>query len=410
MAALTFLSKSSASPKRVPRVTLGATAALALLGAVQLIPLPERLIGAVAPTNFRIYHETIEILRLFGRSDTPEPRLSVAPSETEGAILLLAAYAALFWCSAKLLPTRPRRRAFVAVLLGSALAQIVWAAVRRPEVRVRGLFENPDHFAAYLEISLALAFGALWAESLTNRDRSIDIEDRSERFERRFSPLALRVLLWATVAAGIALTESRGGLLAAGLTTIALLAVALGQRRSRRRRRAVTAVAVAVFVGTILALAFAGRGRFSRFLLTDPRDLGSTTRVAIWKTSVEAWRAFPVVGSGLGTFREGFRRVQPPDLRELIEQAHDDLLQIAVTGGAIGAALGILLFLSLLFALARAASRQRHREESALALAGFGALLSLTLHGLIDFGLSIPVIAATLASALGAAWAAGNRV
>jgi hypothetical protein len=44
-----------------------------------------------------------------------------------------------------------------------------------------------------------------------------------------------------------------------------------------------------------------------------------------------------------------------------------------------------------------------------VALAGVGALLSLTLHGLVEFNLSVPIIPATLACALGVAWSAAMR-
>ncbi|MGH9369393.1 MAG: O-antigen ligase family protein, partial [Thermoanaerobaculia bacterium] len=232
--------------------------------------------------------------------------------------------------------------------------------------------------------------------------------EKAVRFERRFPALAGRILLWGLVAAGIALTQSRGGTLSAGLTTLALFALAIVHSRSKGRRRAGT-VAAALLLGALFAGVAAGAGRFSRFLELDPRDAGSNTRTALWKASVEAWKEFPIVGSGLGTFREAFVRVQPRRLRGLVEHAHNDFLQLAVTGGAVGAALGATLFVSLLVLLLRAWSRQRHREESAVALAGFGALLSLTLHGLVDFSLSIPIIPATLACVLGASWAAGAR-
>jgi hypothetical protein len=57
----------------------------------------------------------------------------------------------------------------------------------------------------------------------------------------------------------------------------------------------------------------------------------------------------------------------------------------------------------------RQLSLHRFVLASAVALAGFGALLSLTLHGLVDFNLSIPVIPAILACILGTAWAAGRH-
>ena len=185
------------------------------------------------------------------------------------------------------------------------------------------------------------------------------------------------MLVWALIAAGIALTESRGGILAAGVTTLgsarrrdspSALADAPAARPPQRRPPSSSA---SLFVATAV-----GAPRFYRFLESDPRDLSGNTRVALWKTSLAAWREFPIVGSGLGTFREAFRRVQPRELKGLVEQAHNDFLQLAVTGGAVGAALGVLLFASLFVLLFRAWARQRHREESAFALAGFGALLS----------------------------------
>jgi O-antigen ligase len=216
-------------------------------------------------------------------------------------------------------------------------------------------------------------------------------------------------LFWGLIAAGIVLTESRGGILAAGVTILFLFGAATLHRRSRAHGRAATATAAALLLGVLFVATAVGAPRFYRFLETDPRDLTGNTRVALWKTSLAAWREFPYVGSGLGTFREAFRRVQPRELRGFVEQAHNDFLQLAVTGGAVGAALGALLFGSLFVLFLRAWARQRHREESAFALAGLGALLSLTLHGQVEFNLSIPVIPATLACVLGASWAAARR-
>ena len=143
---------------------------------------------------------------------------------------------------------------------------------------------------------------------------------------------------------------------------------------------------------------------------SDPRDLSGNTRVAIWKTSLAAWREFPVVGSGLGTFREAFRRVQPRELKGLVEQAHNDFLQLAVTGGAVGAALGVLLFGSLFVLLFRAWLGSDIARRAPSPSRDSARCSRLTLHGLVEFNLSIPIIPATLACALGAAWAAARRV
>src|SRR5262249_11358136 len=105
---------------------------------------------------------------------------------------------------------------------------------------------------------------------------------------------------------------------------------------------------------------------------------------------------------------ESFRRVQPRDLSGLVEQAHSDPLQLLVTGGILGEILGITVVASLLILLTRSWSRQKHRAEASLTAAGAGALLSLSLHGLVEYTMSIPAIPALLSCVLGAAWAAGR--
>jgi len=90
----------------------------------------------------------------------------------------------------------------------------------------------------------------------------------------------------------------------------------------------------------------------------------------------------------------------------LVDQAHDEYLQLLVTGGLAGALLGAAALFLGLRAFLRALREQKHREESAFGLAGLGALVFLLLHGVAEFNFSIPAIPATLAACLGGAWAA----
>ena len=270
------------------------------------------------------------------------------------------------------------------------------------------MFVNPNHFAAYLEVVLALAFAAIWTEVLVSGDRVSPTTEGAERFERRLLPIAGRVLLWAMIAVGIGTTQSRGGILAAAVTTATLLTMALLHRSVKFPRRVAAAIGVALLGGILFVATTAGADPLLRFLKLDPRDFADNTRVTLWKTSLQAWKQFPWLGSGLGTFREAFRRVQPRDLAGLVEQAHSDPLQLLVTGGLVGEILGVVLFVSLYVLLLRAWRRQKHREEAALILGATGALFSVTLHGLLEFNLSIPPIPALLSGVLGAAWAASR--
>lgn len=404
IAATTFLSGFRSHSLRLAAVPLAAAGLLALLGLVQLLPVPETVLARIAPVNLRIYHETAQIMDVFVREGAPDARISIAPSETLYVVLLVLSYAAIFVAAVQLMTNRPRRRFFAAALCASALLHVVLGVLRAGslEERLRGAFGNPNHFGAYLGILLAIAFAVLWTEILRDSDAS-GSPDPGVGMERRLLRLGARFLVWAGILAGILLTRSRGAILAAAATTVVLLALGTRHRRARSRRPALAAAGTA---GILVIGIVAAGGLLLRFNDADPRDLGSDTRLRLWETSLQAWRQFPVVGSGLGAFPEAFRRVQPRELNFLVEHAHSDPLQLLVTGGSIGAALGALLFVSLFVLLLRAWRRQKHREESAFVLAGIGALLSVALHGLVEFNLSIPVIPATLACVLGAAWAA----
>lgn len=408
VAGMTLLSRSPLTLSRPLAPALGAVAALALLGAIQLLPLPEGVLGTVAPTNLEIYHETSEILRLFGRSVVPTPRVSIAPMETLGALLVLLSCVGLLVSAASLLSTRPRRRLFARVLLCGALLQTLLAWIGHPG-SVPLAVARGGQLSGYLEIALGVAFALFWAEVLTNRDRADEARGLAERLERRLAPLAARAFLGLLIAASIVGTGFRGGILAALLSTATVTALAVVHRRSRVRGRAATVTAVILLFAALAASIAISAPRFARFLESGARADGAWSRVAIWKTTAEAIRRFPIVGSGLGTFPDAFRRGQPRELPGVVGDANGDLLDVAVTGGLVGAALAVVLFCSLAVALLRAWRGQMHREESAFVLGGFGALLCLALHGLVDSNLSVPVIPATLACVVGASWAAGAR-
>ena len=91
---------------------------------------------------------------------------------------------------------------------------------------------------------------------------------------------------------------------------------------------------ITLSIGFVVATA--KREPVLRYLESDPREIAADTRVTLWATTLEAWQAYPIFGSGLGTFREAYRPHQPREIPQLVEQAHSDPLQILVTGGALG--------------------------------------------------------------------------
>ena len=144
---------------------------------------------------------------------------------------------------------------------------------------------NPNHFAGYLEIALALAF-ALLVMTLSPREAKRQKKvwsNPGDRFEKRVVPLAAAILLWGTIASGIGFSKSRGGILAALLATIlmALLSVLRGNDAMRKRERALL-VGGALFAGLVFVAMATGREPLLRFLAFDPREVGRDGRLEMW--------------------------------------------------------------------------------------------------------------------------------
>jgi len=397
-AAAAFLSRTSPRSLRYLTIPFSAAIGMALLGVAQLLPLPEGVLQQIASVNLQIYHETAEILSLFGRGPGPAPRISIAPRETAGAVLQLLGCIAAFLAAAAVMRTRRRRRT---LFWTAALGILVPTAAAAIGLATPAAAERPELVAEVFGLAFFAGLGIFWAEVLTNVDRGTDAVEPGDRFERRFPPLAAKLLLVALGAAGIVLARSWVTAAAAALSTVLLIVMGLSRRRGERSRRlGVAAGGAAVLVAlatTVLAPAAQAQSAGSPPASTD-----------VLRAAVAAWHQFPVLGAGLGAFADAFRRVQPSQLVGYVEQARSGPFQVLVTGGAVGLFFAATLVLSLLVVLVRAWRAQKHREESALCLAGFGALVYWLLQGLADFDASSGVVPILLAALLGAAWAAGQ--
>ena len=87
-------------------------------------------------------------------------------------LLLVLASFALFLSAGNLLRNRERRRLFALAFFAAAILRILVGTVAGIGATYGTYGLSSGGVVGYLEIALALAFGALWAEILTNRDRA----------------------------------------------------------------------------------------------------------------------------------------------------------------------------------------------------------------------------------------------
>ncbi len=307
---------------------------------------------------------------------------------------------------------RELRRYLAGALLAGALFQVLFGArdwlsrartlwgvdLHATAVRLRGTFVNPNHLALYLEMALPAAFAWSWWAARRARDEP--------RAERRVVLAAPPAMLWLTLFAGLAFTGSRAGLLAAAAAVSVQGVLVAGERR----RWWLAPLGVGTALAGIAAVAAIGRREgLGRLLSTSVTDVSWGARLREYGAALDLWRRFPVTGTGLGTFRDAFPLVQPADLQGTWWHPHSDPLEVLVTAGLVGAALlaaGLWGLTGRLAAVLRDGGRS---EDRAAGLAALGVLVSLAVHEGLDFGLSMPGNAVTLAVLLGAAGAARVR-
>lgn len=343
----------------------------------------------------------IQILPLGGPQDlgagiaAPARTLSFDPHATRLVLVELAGLFVYFAAALAFVdsPKRLRLVARLVVIFGFALgvyglmqhflnpSTIFW--LRQPEqAEPFGPYINRHHFAGYMELTLAMPLGLLFAGAI-ERDRML-----------------LYAFASAMMAIALVLTNSRGGMLSMVCEILFLAAVAAVFRRRGPRGEGeeaaggrVRAAAIRVGLGFAMivtvffgVLYFGGEDALSRLVGTVNSEDPTTGRAHFWEGAIQIVKDHPLVGTGLGAFGAAYPRYDTANGTYRLEQAHNDYLQILTDGGVVGGALGLLFIIVLVrVALRRMQSHDKFRRGVALgALAGCAGAL---VHSFFDFTL-----------------------
>jgi O-antigen ligase len=242
-----------------------------------------------------------------------------------------------------------------------------------------GPFINRHHFAGYMELTLGLPLGLLFAGSLEK--------------EKRF------IYLFAALLMGVALvmTNSRGGIISVVAEVLFLAALTMFRKRKRREAQDKTqrirnaalrsALALALIVGLFVGVVWlGGESVLSRFVGTVNSDDPTTGRAHFWSVTTDIIKAHPFVGTGLGAFAVVYTRYDSRNGLYRLEQAHNDYLQVLSDGGIVGAALA-LVFIVMLFRMGFARRESRDEFRSGVAIGALAGCFAVLVHSFFDFTL-----------------------
>jgi hypothetical protein len=385
---------------RERRLVFALAFALVALLITQLVPLPPELWQALPGRELVVAIDTAT-----GLDGTWRP-LSLSPSATQNALWSLACPGAVLLLGGQM--TQRQMLWLVPLLLlvglasallgliqlsGSASGPAYFYRVTHESLAV-GLFANRNHQAAFLATLIPLALA--W-----NRLTPVQFRGGSHSHWLSWLPAGAYLTF---VLPMILVTGSRSGMVLAGVALAAspLLFWNLDQNSgagrqgsSQKTQGLRNGLGIVAVLGIVSLTFLLGRAlSVERMMGSDPLDDQRARILPTVETMI--WDYFPA-GSGFGSFDRVFRIYEPGALLDTTytNQAHNDWLDLALTGGLPAIVLVFLAIVGLAWSAIRAAvSPDIPMRSRLLARVGIIALCLIAAASLTDYPLRLPSLAA----------------
>lgn len=252
-----------------------------------------------------------------------------------------------------------------------------------------GSFVNRHNFAAYMEMSMALPLGLIFAGAVS-RDKRL-----------------LYVTGIALMGVALLLSGSRGGLVAFFSQLIFLVLVTIGTR-SRRNIALKVALVVLLFAAIVGGSFFVGgETSLTRIAETAASKDVTTDRAHIWSVTVKVIAANLPFGAGLGAFGVAYTPYDTYSGLERVEQAHNDYLQVLADAGIPGLLIGAA-FLWFLFGTGRRSLKTGNNYRRGVAVGAMAGIFAVLVHSIFDFVLHTTAISLLFLTTLSLLVAAGS--
>ncbi len=261
--------------------------------------------------------------------------------------------------------------------------------------RAYGTFEQPNPYAGYVGMTLALAVGVLigvFSDIWSRETRKRGNKEAGRRF-RAFAPLVYLSTCPLALAAALAMSWSRGAWMGFGAAALAM-AVAL----PRKTRWGVLLVAVLVvgglglYVTGLLPASVVARltdfAQYARF--EDTRGVGINDanyavieRMAHWQAALEMLRYDLWTGVGFGCYEPAYARFALINWPIALGHAHNYYLNLAAETGLLGLAAYVFLWGAVFWQTWRV-TRRADGLLRGVAIGLLGTWTHLSVHHLFD--------------------------
>lgn len=236
-----------------------------------------------------------------------------------------------------------------------------------------GSFVNRHNFAAYMEMSLALPLGLMFAGAV-GRDKRL-------------------IYLTAIGLMGIALllSGSRGGLVSL-LAEIFFLVILTNKAKGSGQMAVKIGLSVLLLAVIVFgAILIGGESSLTRLAETSASQDFSTNRTHIWSVTLDVIKNNLPFGAGLGAFGVAYTPYDSLSGMDRVEQAHNDYLQVLADAGIVGLLLGAF-FVYRLFKTGLRNANISNRFRRGVAVGALAGCFAILVHSLFDFVLHVTAV------------------
>ena len=184
--------------------------------------------------------------------------------------------------------------------------------------------------------------------------------------------------------AAFILTQSRGAWVSLGFALLIMLLLMVIRNKSRARIVIILTLAIVAAVSLIYFAGDMMSSRIATITAAGEDEDVSSGRFKIWQGAIGMIKERPLIGVGIGNFDAGFYRYRPEGFNARAVYAHNDYLHMAAEMGIIAP------FIMLWIFIAAIRNGFRKKDTSPYAFGCVIGILSLALHGMVDFNFHIP--------------------
>jgi len=268
----------------------------------------------------------------------------------------------------------------------------IWATPKEIYVGVAtGTFINRNHFAGYLEMTLAIGLGLLIANLYQSEAHTW--RERLRRITNTLLGPKVRIrICLALMVIGLILSHSRMG--NAAFFASMMIAGGIGLLLFRRSGRGVVMLFASLIVIDIFLMGtFFGLDKLQDRI--ERTDIKQEQRFEAALLTTDIVRDYPFAGTGLGTYYTAFPKYRNENISLFYDHAHNDIVQFVSELGFIGVTPLALIWLLSFYHSIMVQIRRRSQLMKAMGFASTMAMISIFIHSWTDFNLQISANATT---------------